>query len=91
LEVVDLGQGVRRAAQLGMADHVGDALAVDPDLTSPAAAIDDVGQSVTPRPSRRQAERSSPIHVRRSASRMAISGAVFAFTGAPAPSRPEFV
>src|SRR5258708_1447755 len=36
LQVVDLGQRMGRAAQLGVAGHVGDALAVDPDLTLPA-------------------------------------------------------
>src|SRR5262249_51259686 len=36
---------------------------------------DDVGQSVTPRLSRRQAERSSPTRARRSESRTPISGA----------------
>jgi hypothetical protein len=42
LEVVDLGQRPRSAAQLGMIDDVGDPLAIDPDLTLAPKALQEL-------------------------------------------------
>jgi hypothetical protein len=42
LQVVDLGQRMGGAAQLGMADDIGDPLAVDPDRPLPAQPIQEL-------------------------------------------------
>ena len=42
MEIEDLGQRVRGAAELGMVDDVGDALAVDPDLARAPQALQEL-------------------------------------------------
>ena len=42
MEIEDLGQRMGGAAQLGMVDDVGDALAVDPDLAGAAKAFQEL-------------------------------------------------